>query len=263
MNTAGKSKWAAAALIALATFGAHAHDGGYEHVEVEGPAKVIDANHLEIEGERIRLGDMEAPTNEWCKECGDRAKLQLQSIIGTGNVWCHQLAHNRTGSRVDGAALAMCQIRTGKKRARIDEFDTRSINWHMVWSGWAYAFHWQEGYRAELGKAITDAGAKARAAKKGMWRNKVQIPGRAMARWSNPAWRTVTKASRRGRTRIVGPGILEIGDSTFQLAGIVPARDEWCIGSGNQGCGKRASEALRVRAQIGPMTCIRRGQARQ
>ena len=73
MTTLGPKR-VAAAFTLLAALAAHADDHASKALEIEGPATVVDGNHITIKDQLIRLAGMQAPSNKWCEGCGDRAK---------------------------------------------------------------------------------------------------------------------------------------------------------------------------------------------
>ena len=70
----------------------------YALAEITGPARVIDGDSLEIQGERIRLHGIDAPENrQLCRldgkpwQCGRDATDALASKIGNQRVTCQEL----------------------------------------------------------------------------------------------------------------------------------------------------------------------------
>jgi endonuclease YncB( thermonuclease family) len=82
------------------------------HADIVGVASVIDADTIEIHGERIRLFGIDAPEScQTCEDtsgrtwrCGQRAALALQDVIGRRTVTCHRRDIGRYGRIV-----AQCQ----------------------------------------------------------------------------------------------------------------------------------------------------------
>ena len=246
----------AAALVTC--LNAHAHEALYEHVEVGGKATVVDGNHLLIQDTLIRLADMDAPTNEWCSGCGDKATQQLRNLVREEHIWCDQVTRDWTSIEINGAAYSRCQIRKiGQRVAGQLEFNTKSINWLMVWSGWAYGFHWFDNSASlgSLGKAIVEYGKKARRERRGMWKYDVQIPEDALARTLNPAWTLSGRETLHGKAEVLGGDRLRIGNTTVELAGIAAAEDEWCTSWENRHCGREAESFLKKQMGGKTVTC--------
>ena len=70
--------------------------------DIEGPARVIDGDTIEVAGQRIRLHGIDAPeAKQTCKaegltwRCGERATLALFGKIGRSQVRCKELYRDR------------------------------------------------------------------------------------------------------------------------------------------------------------------------
>lgn len=126
---------------------------------LEGRAKVIDGDSLEVAGKRIRLFGIDAPeATQTCDRagqkwaCGQASAERLKGMIGEGGVICN-------GTEVDqyGRLLAVCTI------SGID------LNHAMVADGWATAFRkYSEAYVADE--------TRARAGKLGLWSSSFELP---------------------------------------------------------------------------------------
>jgi endonuclease YncB( thermonuclease family) len=136
--------------------GSPVHAGG----EVAGVASVIDADTIEIHGQRIRLHGIDAPeSSQTCLDaggrtwrCGQRAALALQDLIGRRTVTCDERDVDRYG-RIVGRCLA-------------GELD---INGWLVAQGLALAYRrYSQDYVA--------AEDEARAAGRGMWAGTFEPP---------------------------------------------------------------------------------------
>ena len=123
------------------------------HADLIGIASVIDADTIEIHGQRIRLHGIDAPeSRQPCLDaggrtwrCGQRAALALQDLIGRRTVTCDDRDVDRYG-RIVGRCL-------------VGEVD---INKWLVAQGLALAYR-----RYSLDYVAAED--EARAAGRGMW----------------------------------------------------------------------------------------------
>ena len=130
------------------------------HADLIGVASVIDADTIEIHGQRIRLHGIDAPEGgQVCLDaagqkwrCGQRAALALQDLIGRRTVACDERDVDRYG-RIVGRCL-------------VDDLD---INEWLVAQGLALA------YRRYSGDYVA-AEDEARAAGRGMWAGSIEPP---------------------------------------------------------------------------------------
>ena len=123
------------------------------HADIAGVASVIDADTIEIHGERIRLHGIDAPESsqtcldlagrEW--RCGQAAALALQDLIGRRTVTCDERDVDRYG-RIVGRCL-------------VGDLD---VNEWLVAQGLALAYR-----RYSLDYVAAED--EARAAGRGMW----------------------------------------------------------------------------------------------
>ena len=221
-----------ATLVATALcLAATASHGG---ADVQGSATVIDSNTLEVEGTRMRLWGLEAPTDEWCSTpkggCGKRARRELEELVEGERLWCTQMKRGRElvwEGKMPAAACAM--IKTGRSVEHpILTASDQSVNVRYVAAGWAAAYSWYY-YAGAIGTAMSDKMEKARKRKRGMWRYELTIPEESIYRRENPAWAETSTLTIRGKARRVVRGDrLEIDGREIQLAGISAANDEWC-----------------------------------
>jgi endonuclease YncB( thermonuclease family) len=130
------------------------------HADLIGVASVIDADTIEIHGQRIRLHGIDAPEGgQVCLDaagqkwrCGQRAALALQDLIGRRTVTCDERDVDRYG-RIVGRCL-------------VDDLD---INEWLVAQGLALAYR---RYSRDYVAAENDA----RAAGRGMWAGSFEPP---------------------------------------------------------------------------------------
>ena len=150
------SRLAVAVLITTSTWAFPA--AGTE--TVVGVASVIDADTLEIHGQRIRLHGIDAPeSNQLCtngggKEwrCGQKAALALSDRIGRSPVFCEGLDTDRYGRIVSRCFVAGADI-----------------NAWLVADGWAVAYRrYSKDYVAQE--------ADAKNAGRGIWSGSFVMP---------------------------------------------------------------------------------------
>jgi endonuclease YncB( thermonuclease family) len=128
--------------------------------DIAGVASVIDADTIEIHGERIRLHGIDAPeSSQTCLDeagqkwrCGQRAALALQDLIGRRTVTCDERDVDR--------------YRRIVSRCMVGDVD---INAWLVAQGWALAYR-----RYSLDYVSSEA--EARAAARGMWAGTFEPP---------------------------------------------------------------------------------------
>ena len=120
--------------------------------DVTGPARVIDGDTLEIQGERIRLHGIDAPeSRQLCYldgkpwQCGKDATNALTGKIARRLVTCEDLGRDR-----DERIIARCTV----AGADLEEW--------MVVNGWAVAYR-------RFSLDYVDQEADARAARRGIW----------------------------------------------------------------------------------------------
>jgi endonuclease YncB( thermonuclease family) len=144
------------------------------HADIAGVVSVIDADTIEIHGQRIRLYGIDAPEScQTCEDafgrtwrCGQRAALALQDLIGRRTVSCAERDIDRYGRLV-----AQCQ------QGDID------IGEWLVSQGLALAYR-------RYSEAYVTAEETASAAKRGVW------VGPFMAPWD---WRREHGSCGRSR----------------------------------------------------------------
>ena len=153
---AARRRLLASLLFAAATAGMAAS----AHGDMVGVTSVIDADTIEIHGQRIRLHGIDAPEGgQTCLDaagrkwrCGQRAALALQDLIGRRTVTCDERDVDRYG-RIVGRCL-------------VGEVD---INKSLVTQGLALAYR-----RYSL--AYVTAEDQAREAGRGMWAGMFEPP---------------------------------------------------------------------------------------
>lgn len=168
---------------------------------VAGVASVIDADTLEIHGQRIRLHGIDAPESkqaclddagkEW--RCGQKAALSLSDRIGRSPVSCEGRDTDRYGRIV-----AVCFK------------GTDDINAWLVAQGWAVAYRqYSTDYVAQE--------AEAKAAGRGVWEGRFVMPwdwrrGQRVVQQQAPA------STQDGDCRIKG-NIGSKGDRIYHVPG--------------------------------------------
>ncbi len=114
---------------------------------VQGPARVVDGDTIEINGTRVRLEGIDAPEgDQTCARagggtwrCGQAASVELERLIGRAAVRCES-----RGTDGYGRTLGICFV------------GTTDINAQMVRGGYAWAFvKYSRAYVAEEADART------------------------------------------------------------------------------------------------------------
>lgn len=126
-----------------------------------GRASVIDADTIEIHGERIRLLDVDAPeSKQTCKaqdasdwRCGQKASLALSDWIGARPVTCDTTKRDRYGRH-----LARCVV-AGE-----------DVGVWLAESGWVVP------YRDCKCETIRSAASRAKSAQLGIWSGTFMMP---------------------------------------------------------------------------------------
>jgi endonuclease YncB( thermonuclease family) len=127
--------------------------------DVEGPARVIDGDSLEVDGRQIRLYGIDAPEHDqtckaegltWLR--GERASLALFGKIGRNPVRCEERDRDKYG-RIVSICFAAGE----------------DVNRWMVREGWAVA------YRRFTDRYVS-AENEARAAGRNLWRGEFVMP---------------------------------------------------------------------------------------
>ncbi len=128
--------------------------------EIAGRASVIDADTIEIHGQRIRLHGVDAPEKgQECFQpdglpwrCGQRGALALADFIGESPVSCRSIDTDRYGR-----VVANCHVRG------------RDIEEWLVSEGWAMAYRRYSSHYIGAEQA-------AKNGKRGIWAGTVQPP---------------------------------------------------------------------------------------
>ena len=128
--------------------------------EVTGPAKVLDVQVIEIDGQRIMLFGIDSVMRKqrcmldgklW--DCWDAAVRNLQILVDQGPATCDAVGD----PDVYGRLLARCKI------------NGRSLNEQLVSKGWAVA-------RTSESAEYVAAEAAAKKEKLGLWQGRFQMP---------------------------------------------------------------------------------------
>lgn len=130
-----------------------------EAQETRGAARAVDGDTLEIAGRIFHLRGIDAPepgqTCDWPErtiDCGEIARLALMDLVAGAAVACMP-----AGTTADGEATALC-VAGG--------FD---LSANMVHTGWALA-------DPQSGGEYADIEARARAARRGVWKGGFDPP---------------------------------------------------------------------------------------
>lgn len=126
---------------------------------ISGRATAVDGDTLEVNGTRIRLHGIDAPENaQPCRVASRR--------------WpCGRYATRALASQVKGKTV-VCTVRDRDSYGRfVANCSTtgRDLNAWMVEEGWAFAYR-------RYSRAYVDEEARARAARRGVWRGEVVPP---------------------------------------------------------------------------------------
>jgi endonuclease YncB( thermonuclease family) len=132
-----------------------------------GRASIIDADTIEIHGERIRILDIDAPESrqpcfkpdgsEW--RCGQQAALALSDWIGAAAVTCETTRKDKYKRW-----LARCSV------GGVDVAE------------WLAGHGWAVPYRGCKCEAVRDAAEHAQLDKRGIWSGRFQMPWKWRAR---------------------------------------------------------------------------------
>jgi endonuclease YncB( thermonuclease family) len=130
-----------------------------------GNAQAKDGDSLTLNGTEVRLFGIDAPElNQTCGSnageypCGREAREALRSLLRNKIIKCKSLETDRYGR-----AVSICWD------------DKIEINNEMVWQGWAIAYF-------RHATAYAKAQKEARAANRGIWRGKFEMPENYRAR---------------------------------------------------------------------------------
>ena len=188
---------------------------------LSGPARVIDADTIDVAGERVRLSGIDAlERNQRCRDdagrsyrCGAEAAAALKRRIGGGAVRCETTVHDRYGRAIatcfatDGTDLNGWLVRQGHalayrrySRAYVCDEEVARRNRRGMWNGafvppWA----WRKDMRLPDAHPSTDTVVRSDGAPSGT--------ADALARWDDDAnGRISCKEARRHRIAPVTRG---------------------------------------------------------
>ena len=133
-------------------------DGGAGQ-DITGPARVIDGDTVEVQGERIRLQGIDAPekrqtcTDKGCRwKCGLEASMALIDRIAGRDISCAIEGRGKYGR-----AIGVCSM------------NGEDLNAWMVGEGWALAY-------VRYSKAYINEEARAKSERRGIWRGRFVKP---------------------------------------------------------------------------------------
>ena len=243
------------AAIALVATGANAH----HRAVVQGDARVLDGSRLQIEGQPIRLWGVDAPTNAWCENCGDKARRALTAIVTGKHVGCsnpQRLGFPESG-RLNGDIVAECRLgHDAADQARKGGQTPKSVNMLLTAQGWALPTEPMHHTWLPLAKSIVKAAKKARSRRRGVWRHDFTVPPNAPLLALNPAHLGTPSGTIRGPATLRDDHRIAIGGRVLELAAIELADNAWCTGRRNRECGRKATRALKRLVARNPLTCV-------
>lgn len=149
-----RRRWRVAALALILFVTSWPSEGG-----VEGKARVVDGDTLEVAGERVRLHGVDAPElDQPCERngasypCGVAAARWLEERIGSDQVRCEEVERDRYGRLV-----AVCFA------------GTENLNEGLVVAGWALAYR-------RFSKRFLGDELDAIQARRGLWAGRFVVP---------------------------------------------------------------------------------------
>jgi len=165
---------------------------------LSGSARAIDGDTLRLGGVRIRLHGIDAPESaQSCRvgsrfwACGREATRTLAGLIRGKRVACEERDRDRYGR-----VVAVCAI------------SGRDLNAWMVSEGWAFAYR-------TYSRAYVAQEARARAAKRGIWRGEAVAPwdwrrGKRLAGAQPPPRRDNNRCNIKGNIGTSGKRIYHV-----------------------------------------------------